>query len=207
MPRHSLPTIDPQNPNLLILHGYETHYGYALGALARTVCAASLPLLLNDRSKRAILLGGWRLKEAGAVTIAESMELWLLENGVHPEQIAIPRYFHLLNDCMPARDSAEEIVLLRRMLHELRISITEPFTFVACDFHIPRLMRLYSAHGFTGQKPFPATPPSCEEVRRRRTMERFARIIQFFDMGGHGTICHEVRLKRTLKKEGNPLIE
>ena len=113
-----MPVIHLLSPNIVVLHGYETHCDGILGPLAETICRTALPILQGDPSKRAILLGGWHLKEAGdVITIADAMELWLLEHDIHPDQIITQKHFPALHGYMPPRDTWEEVVLLRKMFH------------------------------------------------------------------------------------------
>lgn len=193
--------------NILVIHGYEMHCGRQLGPLAQAVCAAALPILKSDPAKRAILLGGWRLKEATPIiTIADGMALWLMEQQIPAKQIITPKDFSALKEWMPARDFWEEIVLLRKIFNEILTSIEEPFSFLAWNFHIPRLMRIYNAYGFTKHAAIPVTLTPYKGLRRDKRNERIAHLLSIFDPAGVGIFCFEARMKRTLAEGKRPLI-
>lgn len=203
-----MPVIYPLNPNIVVIHGYEIHCGKRLGPLAEAVCAAALPILQSDPLKRAILVGGWHLKEAGdIITIADAMELWLLEQGVHrPGQIITQKRFPELAKLMPARDTWEEIVLLQKMFQALRISKEQSFDFIAWDFHVPRLMNIYRTYRFMRPTALLVTPQPYKGLRYRKRREWAARVLYILDPTGHGVLCHENRIKRTLAERKEQLI-
>ena len=77
--------------------------------------------------------------------------------------------------------------------------------FVAWDFNIPRFKKMYSKYGFkAGGIPIISEPH--EGLRRMKLIEWAARIRRFFDPQGVGVICHEARIKRTLRDDLKPLI-
>lgn len=210
----SLLTEEPLEPEpeqkyfpVAFFHGYEVYAGGRLGPLSQAVCEAGLSLLRTNGELKAILLGGWHLKEAGEITIADAMQAFLMRKGIDPERIITKRRLHSLEGVMPARDSWEELVLLKRMLSRLGISTGAPLTSVAWDFHIRRLTKMYATYGFTDVVAAPAIPEPHEGLSRRKRMERAARIVRFIDPDGDGIICHNTRLGRTLKEDGlQPLI-
>ena len=72
---------------IVFVHGYEVYEGGRLGPLAKAVCEAVKRLLAINDDVRAILLGGWHLKEAGRYTIANAMTKHLSNDDISPQRI------------------------------------------------------------------------------------------------------------------------
>lgn len=191
---------------VLVLHGYEVYAEGRLSPLSQAVCDTALRLLEMNGDLRAIILGGWHLKEAGTWTIADAMANYIVNNGQSPKRIITKWCFESLEGIMPPRDTWEELIMLLRILPRLGVSLKAPMISVAWDFHIPRLKKMYRTYGITNTEFVPATPPPHEGLARRRWMERVARIVRFINPYGDGIICHGTRLKRTLNEDLKPLI-
>lgn len=200
----------PFNPIIhtpLILHGYAIHDRGTLGPLADAVCQTALPLLMKHPQMVAILLGGWRLHDPGpSTTIADGMQQWLLEHGVQRYQMITQRNIGLCR-FMPPRDIWEELTLLQHIMGVLDQHAQCDLRFVAWDFHIPRLTRIYE-NFFPGQPTiaFPATPRLFPQLNEKIFIERMARLVQWADSDGTGVVCRKARARRTLAQQGIPLI-
>lgn len=152
-----LPEAD-QKPSIVVLHGYETYAGGRLGPLALAVCVAALAIYRAERNVLFILVGGWHLKEAGAPnTIADTMALWLMENGVPKECIVTQRSMNLIH-FRPPRDTHEELALLRMIRRILGLYGMDPFRFVAWDKHVPRIQAVQRAWKMRRTEAVPVTP-------------------------------------------------
>lgn len=208
--RTSLVYNRPFNPIIhtpLILHGYEIHGKGTLGPLAEAVCKTAISLLMKHPQTVAILLGGWRLRVPGPhITIADVMKQWFLEHGVQQYQMSTQRNLGL-NRFMPPRDTGEELVLLRHILDQLDPQTQCNIQFVAWDFHIPRLARMYE-NFFPGQpiNAFLAIPAPFPGLKKRMCIEFIARCVQWADPNGTGFVCRKARARRTLAQQGIPLI-
>ena len=194
---------------IVVIHGYEIHENGCLGSLSRLACERVLSVLIKSPMDKVVLLGGWDLQEVGATpTIADAMKTFLLQKGLKTEQIITKRDFPSLDEYMPPRDPWEELTLLEMMIPYINPKFDKKedwIFFVAWDFNIPRFKKMYSKYGFkAGGIPIISEPH--EGLRRMKWIERAARIMRFIDPQGGGVICHEARIKRTLRNDLKPII-
>ena len=191
----------------LFLHGYEVYAGGCLSPLSRAVCNTAIKLLQMNGDLRVIILGGWHLKEVSPhITIAHVMQTNLTNAGIDPERIITKSRFATLDGVMPPRDTWEELLLFLQILARLGVSPKAPMQSIAWDFHIPRLKKMHKTFGLRDTDIIPAVPKPYEGLRKRKWMERAARIVRYFDPRGEGIICHKTRLDRTLNADLKPLI-
>jgi len=192
---------------ILFLHGYEIYADGRLSPLSQAVCDTAIRLLEMNGDLRVIILGGWHLKEVNSsMLIADAMRFNLISRGISLERIITKAHFRSLDSCMPPRDTWEEFMLLLQILKRLGRSPNTPLQSVAWDFHIPRLKRMLKTYRLTDTEIVPAVPEPHEGLRRRKWMERCARVVRFIDPDGDGIICHSIRLGRTLNENLKPII-
>ena len=191
---------------IAFVHGYEVYGNGQLGPLSQAICNAIERLLEINGEIRAILLGGWHLKEAGACTIADVMARYLINAGVSPKRIITKLNFESLDTDMPPRDTWEELIALRKILAKMGIDRNAPLQSIAWDFHIPRLKKMYKTFEITNVETIPVTPKPYKGLWRRKLTERVARIVRFIDPHGNGIICQTTRLGRTFDESLKPII-
>lgn len=196
-----------QKPSIVVLHGYETHAGGRLGPLALGVCVAALAIYHAERNVLFILVGGWHLKEAGAPnTIADTMALWLMENGVPKKRIVTQRSMNLIH-FRPPRDTHEELALLRMIRRMLGLYGMDPFRFVAWEKHVRRIQAAQRTWKMRCTEAVPIIPIPHQGLWKRHVIELCARIAQVFDPQGYGKAFTRIRRGRTIVNEGIPLLE
>lgn len=200
---------DPNTHTPLVLHGYEICGKGTLGPLSHAVCECVYPKLMNFPKMVAILLGGWGPYDHDLVphiTTADVMKQWLLESGVQRYQIITQQSLGL-HRFMPPRDTWEELALLQLIMEQLDSHTYCEIKFIAWDFHMPRLKKMY-AYFFPNRSitAFPVTPDPFPELKKRRFVEFITRYVQTIDPHGTGWICRRNRAKRTRVYQKLPLI-
>ena len=182
---------------LLAVHGYEVTLVDdvpVFSSAARAVCEHVVKA--HERYMQILLLGGWDSpKLPPNKTIAMMMRDFLINNGVPGEKIVLPNEVPGLEKYMPARDSAEEAMLVHHFCFHHEFQTRKLHTIVALPW-LGRMRYVYRTLHLQCQ----ISPVIVSVSKILQIKLRIVQALAFFDSIGYENCLPVGRLFRLNRK-------